>query len=302
MILDSTSESFSVVLSGSVNTNQLPFYASYVNLTSTSITPTKNHGTTNNTTRVTLVPSPSSNEQNQLKSCSIFNSDLTGATVSIQYSGGSTIHNIFIASLLPNESIQYNSDSGWRVYDDVGQLKVLGTNFVPHSLRMPPYFLAINATTTTTVTSGTHPIFHLGKADRSYSNIQLRYNITTQLGATISYAELAIYKGYPSIGSATTTNTLTRCGFTDTSTIFNGTGRKTTTVNVTDISIGDDLWVVFATSTSGTNMVLRGGIVDDVQVGYYGTTSSRPSTTSTITMTKNYNGAPPWVAWQPSQW
>lgn len=302
MILDSIAESFSVVLSGSVNTNQLPFYASYVNLTSTGMTPTKNHGTTNNTTRVTLVPVPGSNEQNQLKSCSIFNSDLSGATVSVQYSGGSTILNIFVASLLPNESIQYNSNSGWRVYDDVGQLKVLGTNFVPHSLRTPPFFVAPNATTNQTVTSGTHLIFHLGKADRAYSTIKIRYNVTTQLGATITFAELAVYKGFPSIGSGTTTNTLTRCGFTDTSAIFNSTGLKTTTVNVTDISIGDDLWVVFATSTSGTNMALRAGLIDDVQVGYVGTTTSRPSLTSSITMTKNYTAAPPWVSWQPSQW
>lgn len=302
MILDSTSESFSIVLSGSVITNQLPFYASYVNLTSTGMTPTKNHGTTNNTTRVTLIPPPGSNEQNQLKSCSIFNSDTSGATVTIQFSGGSTILNIFSASLRPDESIQYNSDSGWRVYDEIGQLKVLGTNFVPHSLRTPPFFAAANATTTQTVTSGTHIILLLGKADRAYSTVKVRYNVTTGLGATITYAELAVYKGDPSIGSATTTNTLTRCGFTDTSGIFNGTGLITTTVNVSDISIGDDLWVVFATSTSGTNMVLRAGIIDDVQVGYIGTTTSRPSITSSITMTKNYTTAPPWVSWQGSQW
>jgi len=271
------------------------------------MTISKNQGTTNNRTPVTLIPSPSSGQQIQLKQCSIFNSDTSGATVSVQYTNGSTTRTILSTALIQNESIQYNPNSGWQTYDETGLLKVLGTSSNPPALRIPPFYSTIASTTLTTsltVTSGTDFAYYLGKADRAYTNITVRYNISTALGTTITYAELAIYKGYPTIGSATTTNTITRCGFTDTSSVFNSTGLKNTSVNVTGVTINDDLWVVFANVTSGTNMILWGGITDETYNGFIGTVtgSLRPSTNSSLTITKQYTTFCPLIAWQASQW
>jgi hypothetical protein len=307
MILDSTSDVLQIVLSGTVGTTQLPFYVSYNTITSTGMTISKNQGTTNNQTPVTLIPSPSSGQQIQLRQCSIFNSDTSGATVSVQYTNGSVTRTILSTALIQNESIQYNPNSGWQTYDEIGYLKVLGVSNNPPTLRIPPFYSTIASTTlvtSLTVTSGTNLAFYLGKADRAYTNMTIRYNVSTALGATITYAELAIYKGYPTIGSATTTNTITRCGFTNTSSIFNSTGTKNTLVNVTGVTINDDLWVVFANVTSGTNMVLWGGITDETQNGFIGnvTGSLRPSTNSSLTITKQYTTFCPLISWQASQW
>ena len=307
MILDSTSDVLQVVLSGTVASTQLPFYVSYNTITSTGMTLSNNQGTTNNRTPVTLISSPSSGQQIQLKQCSIFNSDTSGATVSVQYTNGSTTRTILSAALIQNESIQYNPNSGWQTFDENGILKVLGTSFNPPSLRLPPFCSPVSTTTLITqltITSGTDFAYYLGKADRAYTNITIRYNILTGLGATITYAELAIYKGYPTIGSATTTNTITRCGYTDTSSVFNGTGYKNTSVNVTGVTINDDLWVVFANVTSGTNMIIWAGIIDETNNGFIGTVtgSLRPSTNSSLTITKQYTTFCPLIAWQASQW
>jgi hypothetical protein len=309
MILDSTSDVLQIVLSGTVGTTQLPFYVSYSTITSTGMTINKNQGTTNNQTPVTLIPSPSSGQQIQLKQCSIFNSDTSGATVSVQYTNGLVTRTILSTALIQNESIQYNPNSGWQTYDETGILKVLGVSNNPPSLRIPPFYSVTADTsnlalTTLTATSGTDFAYYLGKADRAYNTITLRYNVQTALGATITYSELAIYKGYPTIGSATTTNTLTRCGFTNTSAIFNSTGTKNTSVTVTGITINDDIWVVFGTLTSGTNLVLAGGVVDDTFNGFIGTVtgSLQPSTNTSLTITKQYTTPTPLVIWQASQW
>ena len=56
MIFDSTTDVLQIVLSGTVGTTQLPFYVSYATITSTGMTVTKNQGTTNSQTPVTLIP------------------------------------------------------------------------------------------------------------------------------------------------------------------------------------------------------------------------------------------------------
>jgi len=82
--------------------------------------------------------------------------------------------------LIQNESIQYNPNSGWQTYDDTGLLKVLGTSSNPPTLRIPPFYSTIASTTlvtSLTVTSGTNLAYYLGKADRAYTNMTIRYYI-----------------------------------------------------------------------------------------------------------------------------
>lgn len=300
MVLDSTTESINIVLSGAVSSNQLQFYASYNTITSTSITPTKNQGTTNSAVPVSLVPPPSSGQQNQLRSCSVYNADVSPATVVITYSGSSGSAVVFSAAIDVDETIQYSFDNGWQVFNSSGQLKMLGMYEGPSALRFSPALKPANATTILTCASGTDYGQYIGRADRSLSTIKLAYRVVGS-PSPITWAEAAIYRTKVSIASATTVTTL--CGFADISGTIGSTGQKTTTIPVTGINQGDDLFVVFGSVHTGT-YTLRGGLTDDIGAGNIGTAtgSLRPSINNTLTFTTQTATTMVWIAWQPSQW
>ena len=300
MIINTTTDAINISLSNNITTSQLNFYVSYNVLTSTTVTPAKNQGTTNNTTAVALLPSPSASQQHQMRQCSIVNTDTKPNSVLIQYVGASSTSNILNVSLLPNQSIQYTPNNGWQVYSDVGLLFVMGMCDQQNSLRTCMYQKAVGGATNLTLTSGTDYAVYLGRADRNYATVKMQYKVN-QSPFTITWSELAIYKASPTIGSATTV--LTRCGFSDLSAVVNSTGIKTTTVTVTGVTMNDDLYAVFGSVHTGTYSI-RAGLADDLGVGYFSTVtgSLRPSTNSTLTVNTDSATAVIWCAWQPSQW
>lgn len=123
IILADTNDSLEVVLGGAVTTNQLPFVASFVDITTTTYVPDKNSGTTNNTTAVTLVAAPAASTQRELKFLSIYNADTVDATVTIQLNDNSTLRTIFKAVLNTGETIIYTASNGIQVFDVDGNLK-----------------------------------------------------------------------------------------------------------------------------------------------------------------------------------
>jgi hypothetical protein len=282
MYLDSTTDKLEVVLTAAITTNQLPFIAAFNDTTSTSVTPTKNTGTTNSTTAVSLVSAPAASHQRLVRYISLYNADTATAEVTVRFNDNASIRKILVVSLLPNESLQYTYEVGWKAYDSTGAEKVTGFYMIAGALRSLEFYSAANITTAQTlVNTGTAYCLYLGRAERSYSSMQFQYKTTTALTATISWAELAVYKGTPSIGTATT---ITRLGYTDCSSIWNGAlANKTTSVTLTGCNAGDDLWVVFSNSTSGTGTGLRAGLADDIGSGVFMTkTNTRPSTSATI--------------------
>ena len=301
MLLDVTTDIIEVKLGGSVTTRQLQFYASYNTVTSTVITPAKSVGSTNNTTAVTVVPAPSASQQNQLRYCSVYNCDTFGQTVTIQLNNNSTIRVLFTAYLFVGEYIQYTPTSGWRVYNHNGILKTFATVVNPTSVRMPPFFNAINGTTNLTLTNGTTFAFYLGQADRPYDQVSILTTVATQYAGAVTFVEAAIYKGYPTMGANLT---LTRCGFQDVSLGnnigFNSTGTKNIPINTTNITAGDELWAVLASSVATTAPVIRSGLVDDIGAGIVQTNTSslRPSTSSSITFTLQSATNMGWISWQ----
>jgi hypothetical protein len=297
MLLDSTTDSLQVILGAAITTNQLPFVVSYNDMTSSAITPTKNVGTTNSTTAVDLIPAPSSSHTRQLRYCSVYNADTVPQLVTIRFNDNGTFRSVFVVTLLPNETLQYAYGKGWNAYNSSGSVRVVGINQTMSDIRIPEGFFAAGVATTLTMTSGTDYCFYLGKADRAYSTIYIQYNVTTALGASITWAELAIYNGTPTIGSGITP---TRVGYTDCAAIFNGTGIKTTAVTITGVQEGDDIWAVFGSVTSGTAMQIRAGVADDVSTGFMQTAtgSLRPSTNTTIAFTITASGARGWLGWQ----
>lgn len=297
MILDATTDNLEIILDKAITTNQLSFSVFYNEYTSTSVTPSSNYGTTNSTTAVNLIAAPTSGRQRQLRYCSINNVDTADIGVKIRFNDNGSFRNVLYVYLRVNESIQYSEEMGWRVYDSSGGEKVNAYHRLPGAIRLPEGFGAAGTGTTLNLTNTNCHCVYLGTAERPYSSVRIQYNVTTLLGATISWAELAIYRGTPTINVNTT---MTRLGFTDASGIWNSTGVKTTTVNVSGVAIGDDLWAVFApSSNNATPMALRAGVVDDLGSGFFQTvTNTRPSTNSSITGTINSTSAQIWLAWE----
>jgi len=281
MYLDSTTDNLEVILTAAITTNQLPFIVAYNDTTSSAVTPTKNTGTTNSTTAVNLVAAPSSSHQRLVRYISIYNADTVTAEVTVRFNDNSSIRKILVVSLLPNESLQYTYEVGWKAYDSTGAEKVTGFYLIPGAVRSLEFYSAANITTVQALTNTNAFCLYIGRSERSYSSIMIQLRTTTALTATVVWSELAIYKGTPSIGSATT---ITRLGYTDTSNIWNqSTGTKTTTVSLTGCNAGDDLWVVLSNSTSGTVTSMRAGLADDLGTGVFMTkTNTRPSTSATI--------------------
>jgi microcystin-dependent protein len=123
IILDATTKSLQITLSGAVTTNQLPFAASYVDSTGTATTPGEQDGTSNSTTAVTVVSSPASSTQRLIKNIVIQNADTASATVTVIYNNNSTLRNIVVATLAVGDQLIYEDGHGWSTVDTNGCLK-----------------------------------------------------------------------------------------------------------------------------------------------------------------------------------
>lgn len=96
--------------------------------------------------------------------------------------------------------------------------------------------------------------YYLGKATRAYTSVDVVWHVVT-VGSSITWAEVAICSGsfVPNAGT-----TLTTRGFTSVAaTIAAGTVNKVTTVAVSGIAAGDELWVVFGSVQTGTTPILE---------------------------------------------
>ncbi len=123
IILDATTKSLEVVLSGAVATNQLPFTAGYADMV---VNPSflENDGQTSNTSAVTVVAAPASDVQRVVKQLSIVNADTTAATITIRLNNSGTFRKIFVATLAVGDNLAYTTDGEFRVYDANGNQKV----------------------------------------------------------------------------------------------------------------------------------------------------------------------------------
>ena len=293
MTLDTTTDSIEVKLAAAHTTRALQFFASYINLdvSSATNTPTKNFGSTNGTTAVTVVPAPTSAKINQLRSCSVYNCDSIEHTVTIQVNSSSNLRTVFSVIVKVGEQIQFTLYEGWKIFNVDGILKTSNSVIGSAAVKMGLTTNISSGSISSTQTSGTTYAYYLGKADRNYDSVTVQINVTTALGATITYAEAAIYKGYPSIASNLT---LTRCGFVDVSTGtnhgINATGSKIIVIPITDknLFVGDEIWFVFGYVNSGTAFAYRAnGVNDNIGSGIVQTAtgSLRPSTNSSISFT-----------------
>jgi hypothetical protein len=241
------------------------------------------------------VPSPSSGNQHQLRYCNIFNSDSAATTVTIRTNYNGTTRNAIVTTLQTNEYLQYTHRTGWKVFDINGSLKTANGDVFWQHPTFTDFFITSNYTSTYTLS--TTACVYMGKATNSYKQVMVNVFLGTP-GSGVTWAECAIYKGTPSLGSIPT---LTRCGFVDTSGLFITTaGGKGVLIPVTNINAGDDLWFAAGNVATTQNIVLRAhSIVDDIGAGFFGTLSvgSRPSLSGSISPTLSTTANPIRFTW-----
>lgn len=124
MIILTSADKIQVVLAANVGTNQLPCYASYRDTNSgTTLVPGRALVNTNNTTVVDFVASPASGDQRGVDFISIQNTDSAAALVTVRYNASGTSYTLKNVSIGVGESLEYNTNEGWRVIANSGAVK-----------------------------------------------------------------------------------------------------------------------------------------------------------------------------------
>src|SRR6266705_3871909 len=149
ILLTSTSDLIQVVTTPAVTS--ITVHASWLDNASGTITP----GRTNTVpitgaTTTTVLASPGSSTQRNLKSLIIFNTHASSScTITVQHTDGSNVETLFKYTLLAGETIQYYDTLGFQVIDASGGLKLS-----PATGRYLKTTIVTN-TATTTFTTGT---------------------------------------------------------------------------------------------------------------------------------------------------
>lgn len=127
IILDSITKSLELKLGGAITTNQLPVVVSYIDVTTTTYTPIESDTITTGTTAVTIAAAPAASTQRQIKYISVQNQDTVAATIILQYNDNATIRQIAKILLAVNDTFFYTDGEGYRVMDNNGCIKTVGT-------------------------------------------------------------------------------------------------------------------------------------------------------------------------------
>lgn len=161
------------------------------------------------------------------------------------------------------------------------------------TLMKPAFFNHANLTTVTAFATNTSYFVYLGRVATAITTLDVRCRVTAA-AATITWAEVGVFTGTPVLAG---NPSLTRRGFTNVATTFNSTGLKSTTVALTGVSAGDELWLAFG-SQATTPFQVRGGLADDLQSGWYASVAGRISTLSvpvSVTLA-SATLVPPWCS------
>lgn len=164
-------------------------------------------------------------------------------------------------------SFEYSSENGWTHLNSLAREMA---SDLDNSLLVPlvltPHWTSANVTTQKTLTSGTIHGEYMGRAAQDLTSVQFLFNVTTILGGTITWAEVALAKGKP-LGVSPFQPTLTVVGFADAVATFGATGIKNVTINVDPsqtVGYQDDLWFLIGRQSTGGFAVRGGSQGDDI--------------------------------------
>lgn len=121
LILDATTKSIVVAMSGAAATTNPDFTAAYADNNGTTFTEGANDGALNGTASVTLVAAPGASTRRTIKSITIENRDTAAVTLTISYNNSSTLRTIAKVTLQVGDT--WTTDGA---YDTTGSLKTVG--------------------------------------------------------------------------------------------------------------------------------------------------------------------------------
>lgn len=122
-VLDATTESIVVAMSGAAATTNPDFTAAWADDTGSAFTEGSTDGALNGTSSVTLVAAPASSTRRVVKNITIYNKDTAAVTITVSFNNNSTLRNIAKVTLAVGDTWTLDG-----AYDTNGSLKqTLGT-------------------------------------------------------------------------------------------------------------------------------------------------------------------------------
>ena len=121
LILDATTKSIVVAMSGAAATTNPDFTAAYADNTGTAFTEGANDGALNGTSSVTLVAAPAASTRRTIKTITIENRDTAAVTLTVSYNNNGTLRTIAKVTLQVGDTWTTDGE-----YDTTGSLKTVG--------------------------------------------------------------------------------------------------------------------------------------------------------------------------------
>ena len=130
MILDTSTRTIEIVLQKAITTSQPKIMVDYVDITSSTTTPSVQLSTANSTTAVTILSAPPSG-QRKVNFISICNIDTDFVNALVRLNDNGTFYNYTqYTTLPPNSTLQYTDTKGWSVIDAAGNVGVASGSVV----------------------------------------------------------------------------------------------------------------------------------------------------------------------------
>lgn len=120
LVLDATTKSISVAMSGAATTTNPSYVTSYSDDTGTSFTEGSSDGALNGTSAVTVVAAPASSTRRLIKTVYISNVDTVANTIIVSYNDNGTLRQIAKVTLAVNDT--WSTDG---TTDSSGSLKTV---------------------------------------------------------------------------------------------------------------------------------------------------------------------------------
>lgn len=123
LVLDSTSKTIKVVMSGAAATTNPDFVSTWAENNGTLFTEGSTDGALNGTTAVTLVAAPSSGYRRVIKDITIYNRDTAAVTITVSLDNGGTLRQFAKVTLQVGDS--WSTDG---TFNSAGSLKTVVSN------------------------------------------------------------------------------------------------------------------------------------------------------------------------------
>lgn len=261
--------------------------ASYADLTSTSYTSNGRLTAISTAANTIIVTSPAAGTQREIKTLTFVNRAIS--TIQFYLTKGIAGTDYRLASLFTlkaRESLQYDRSDGWTYYDWNGRSRNPGQSFSsPEGFYRSPLFVWVNTLGTRLIPSGTTVATYIGRAPKTSRKLGVKYRVTTA-GATVTWGEIGVATGVPSIGNNATLTVLgvntanNPITLVSPGVIGSANGTYLTMIDLNNnytINEGDDVWVLFG-NVAGTGTTLRAStLADDLKSGMTQTAVTQPS-------------------------